>query len=455
MKVLWICNLILPEIAQELKLPFLPKEGWVEGLLHGLMEQENPPEMSIAFPIPKGMKKKGKAAWLDLLLPVRGEIPMGNGKVSFYGFTEDTSHPENYDFRLEREMKALLESARPDVIHCFGTEFPHTLAVARTLKLPKRLLISIQGPISVYAMHYMAHLPEKVQGDVTLRDLLKGDSILRQQQKFYMRGRNELQAVSLAGYVAGRTRFDRRLAMHWNPKLVYRPAGETLRATFYEGSWDRAKAQSGRIFVSQGDYPIKGLHYLLTAVGEFLEDAKTLDLTPEEKRLEEDLQIYVAGTNIIRNGGRMDRLKRTAYGAYLLELIAKYHLEDRVHMLGRLDAAQMKEQYLLASAYVCCSACENSPNSLGEAMVLGTPVVASDVGGIPDMIGQDEAFMYSASSDDTLEQIAKRLKAALVNCLTDPEESDRRAALAKVHGLENHDPERNRRQLMRIYEEMV
>ena len=40
MKVLWVCNLILPEIAEQLGLPSLPKEGWIEGLLHGLLEQE-------------------------------------------------------------------------------------------------------------------------------------------------------------------------------------------------------------------------------------------------------------------------------------------------------------------------------------------------------------------------------------------------------------------------------
>ena len=41
------------------------------------------------------------------------------------------------------------------------------------------------------------------------------------------------------------------------------------------------------------------------------------------------------------------------------------------------------------------SAIENSPNSLAEAMLVGTPIVASYVGGVPDMLkDKEEGFLY-------------------------------------------------------------
>lgn len=41
---------------------------------------------------------------------------------------------------------------------------------------------------------------------------------------------------------------------------------------------------------------------------------------------------------------------------------------------------------LKSNIFICPSSIENSPNSLGEAQLLGVPCIASFVGGIPDMI---------------------------------------------------------------------
>ena len=58
-------------------------------------------------------------------------------------------------------------------------------------------------------------------------------------------------------------------------------------------------------------------------------------------------------------------------------------LEDKVSFLGPLNAEQMKAEYLRSNVFLCPSSIENSPNSLGEAQMLGVPCVASYVGGIP------------------------------------------------------------------------
>lgn len=56
-------------------------------------------------------------------------------------------------------------------------------------------------------------------------------------------------------------------------------------------------------------------------------------------------------------------------------------------------------RYLASSVFVSVSTIENSPNSVGEAMLFGCPVVSSCVGGVLDMLehGQ-EGFLYQASA---------------------------------------------------------
>ena len=50
--------------------------------------------------------------------------------------------------------------------------------------------------------------------------------------------------------------------------------------------------------------------------------------------------------------------------------------------------------------FVCASSIENSSNSIGEAMILGVPVVASDVGGIKSFLSHEkEGLIYHGTAD--------------------------------------------------------
>jgi glycosyltransferase involved in cell wall biosynthesis len=59
--------------------------------------------------------------------------------------------------------------------------------------------------------------------------------------------------------------------------------------------------------------------------------------------------------------------------------------------------------------FVMPSFTEGTPNSIVEAMASGLPIIATDVGGIPDMIGEDAGILVPAADTEALAQAMQRL----------------------------------------------
>lgn len=430
MKVLWICNFMLPAIAKTLGLPATNKEGWLTGLANVIQEhaEENDIELAAAFPVPAEMDGTS------------GEAPVSGKPLKYYGFFEDMAHPETYDPLLEERISKIMKAFSPDVVHCFGTEFGHTLAASRVCPDQKRLLIGIQGLCSVYADAYMADLPEAIVNHRTFRDIVKKDSLKQQRQKFRDRGEREIEAVKNAGNVTGRTHWDAYYTGLWNPKATYFPMNETLRASFYDSVWEKEKSVPHRIFVTQGDYPIKGIHYLLAAL-------------PKLRETFPDVSVHVAGNSPVKYSTWKEKLKISAYGQYLRKLMKQGNVEDAVTFLGSLAADRMKQEYLECALFLCPSSIENSPNSLGEAMLLGVPCVSADVGGVSSIFhGEKDGILYEGFGK------AKDMSAAvdnLVHAVTrmwkEEEAQESFCKNAREHALATHDKENNYRTLTEIY----
>lgn len=442
MRVLWICNIMLPDIAKRLGQEVNNKEGWITGLMGAVLAYndsaaEKTVQLGIAFPIPKGQQ------FLQDVLLINEDYD-----IPFYGFREELLAAEQYDKAIEGDMSRIVAHFKPDIIHCFGTEYPHTLAAVKCFGKPERTLIGIQGLCRVYADCYMANLPRKVQKGVTFRDVVRKDTLVLQQQKFEGRGQWELAAVQGTGHVTGRTHWDKYWTGKWNPKAQYHVMNETLRKEFYSGQWSLEQCKKHSLFLSQGDYPIKGLHYMLLALPTILEQYP-------------DTEVYVAGNSLLRGKGIKAKMTISRYGAYLETLIKKYHLEEKIHFLGRLDAENMKAQYLRSHAFVCVSSIENSPNSLGEAMILGVPVITADVGGIKTMITEEEGYIFEgfckekAEEEQELQKISDRIADVVCMAFSNETAMQEKAMRARAHALKTHDGMVNHKRLIEIYEEMM
>lgn len=443
MKILWLCNVMMPMIAKQLNLEASNKEGWLSGLASVILKKkhENGIELAVAFPAPEKMLSEGHEVCTHT-------ITVMGGSLVCYGFREDVARPELYDSGLEDRLRRIIESCRPDMVHCFGTEYPHTLAMCRVFPKKQRLLISIQGLCSICSESYYADMPEKVIKSVTLRDYLKRDSIREQRQKFAMRGKMEIEAVKLAGNIAGRTEWDRYHTKEWNPDAAYYNMNETLRESFYGTVWNGENCIPHSIFLSQGDYPIKGFHYMLKAMPEILKQFP-------------DTKVYVAGNSIIEYRTIKQKLKISGYGKYLRKLIRENGLQDRIVMLGKLDEEQMKDRYLKSHLFVCCSSVENSPNSLGEAMLLGMPCVSADVGGISSIfIGGEDGILYEGfrnelNNGSNLEAVSARLAKSVIEIWKNQEKQKEYCRNARKHAEKSHNRERNYAKMTEIYTKII
>ena len=413
MKLMWVCNMMPSDVRKAAT----GKEGSANWLDHALSD----------------LRERGLC--IRILCREGTQRGILDEKCSFAAFRDKVPYrylPEVEAFFLE-ELKAY----QPDVIHIWGTEYAHTLAMmnaAEKLGMAERCVISIQGLCAVYARHYAEGIPVEVQRQYTLHDFLKRENILGQQRVYEKRGKLEVQALQKARHVIGRTPWDFVCSQILAPRAEYHFCNETLREPFYEGRWSYEGCQKHRIFASSCVYPVKGFHYLLEALAEIIQEYP-------------DTTLAVPGKGFLkldRNG----RLHQDNYHRYLKNMAEQYGLTDKIEFLGKLSPEGMKEQYLKAHVFALPSTIENSPNSLGEAMLLGTPCVAADVGGVTTMLESGrEGLTYQSTAPYMLAHCIKQVFA-----MEDRAEAMGRAA--SEHARITHDPGKNLEDLLGIYREI-
>ncbi len=352
MRILWLINFEIPLLGN-MK---MVKEGWISGMLSAIREYHPDQKIILLYP----QNRIGKNELKDI---------EGLKAIGYYRNWDPTKYNEG----LKDIFAEIVKDINPDVIHIMGTELPHTLSMCEAcerLSIIDKLIISIQGMMEPIAQMYDYALPFFVRYGCRLV-YKRPNSINRDKRKMKKRATYERIALSISKNVIGRTNWDKMYVSLINPNLKYYHNNEVLRDIFYNSEWDYDSCIKNTVFISQADYPIKGLHVLLEA-------AYML------KQRGYNLQYRIAGNNIIESQN-CDR-----YFEYIRMLLSKFSLMDNFKFLGFIDEEAMVTEYKRANIYVLPSLIENSPNSLGEAMIMGMPVISSDVGGIKDFISHGE-----------------------------------------------------------------
>jgi glycosyltransferase involved in cell wall biosynthesis len=101
------------------------------------------------------------------------------------------------------------------------------------------------------------------------------------------------------------------------------------------------------------------------------------------------------------------------YAKLVQDRIVELGLSDCVEMVGFLDNDQLRAAFTACSVLALCSVEESSPVSIAEAMALGKPVVATAVGGIPELVSHGETGYLVEFGD--VQAIANSLATLLVD----------------------------------------
>ena len=379
MKVLWISLVKFPPLCEYLEEPVPAHCGWMYASAKAMLKAIS--EVSLGVIVYSYGKKYEKHEIEGVTYYL---VPTG---------------------RIDRTSKKQIAVCRqaitdfsPDIIHIHGTEHSLAKAVCMANVSGVRIIANIQGLAGPYMRYADGGLSlwDKWT-NITPLDFYRGTFLLNAKRSFKHRAECEHYVLTHITDIIGRTQWDHDHVMAVNPRLHYHFMNETLRDSFYEKPlWDYAQCKKHSIFVSNSSSALKGAHQVLKAL-------------PIILRQYPDTVVNFCGSSVMSNNLK-GLLRFQGYHLYLRRLVKRLHLQEHVHFLGSLSEAQMKQQFLNANVYVMPSAIENSPNSLCEAQILGTPVVASYCGGTPTLLIEGQTgYFYRYEEFEQLAQTVMRL----------------------------------------------
>ena len=417
MKVLWTVNLIPAAVSVKLGKTSEVLGGWVESMAAKLSEN-NDIELGIVCKCEENLNFC--------------EVIDGITYFSLY-YTSSTSLSE-----LESKCNEIVTKFNPDIVNIEGTEFLHARAMqlsAKNHNIPA--VVSLQGILNGQYAYQCGQLPvDDMMFSKSLTNIFSAWIMhLRKTRWYKPRMKPEKEIIENADYILGRTTWDRAHSYAINPNAKYYPCSRILRAPFYEEKWSLEKTERHSIYVGNGYNALKGAHFVVMAL-------------PYLIREYPDVKVYIAGYKPFQENDKRSILKK-GYAAYLKKLIYDLGVQDHIEFTGPLKAPQVAQMLSKVNAYVLCSTIENSPNTLGEAMMVGTPCVSAYVGGVSDMAEDGKEALFYRNDDPKL--LAWNLKRIF--------DSDELALALSEAGKKKaritHDPERNAQLLIDAYTDIL
>lgn len=298
-------------------------------------------------------------------------------KVQKFRYNWDKSYRKSYDESNLIMMKNVIEEFTPDIIQVFGTESVFTPLIGKC-QIP--IVLYLQGMLNPI---YNAYYPN-LMNDSTIKSLKKdkaeflfNNGLIRRYKDLKDIADRERRVFKDAKYVIGRTSFDYRISRLYAPQSQYFKLNEMMRKSFYVSpKWEKPFGQSEyHIFSTLSGVTYKGFDVILRTA-KILKDNSC------------HFKWHIAGLNKNHSVVR------------LFEKFTRICSDDvGVTYLGVLNEGQLIEQLSQSDVMVHPSYIDNSPNSVCEAQLLGLPVIACYVGGVPDFIEHEVSGLLMPTND--------------------------------------------------------
>jgi glycosyltransferase involved in cell wall biosynthesis len=285
------------------------------------------------------------------------------------------------------DILKVVNDFKPDIIHLFGSESGMTEIIWNT-NIP--IILHLQGLITLYLKDWF---PLGInQRNIFLNSSARSNLFRRgyyfEYKLFKKRAKREIQAIKLSKYFFGRTAWDKEFALKYSTDANYFHCDEVLRPIFYKNSWEFTKNDFITIVSVINPQLYKGLDIVFQVAQMLVENNifefkwKIIGISPD--------------SDLVK---LMEKIYKKTFKTYLVEF--KGPLSGNV-LLGELTNS---------SLFIHPSHIDNSPNSVCEAMLLGMPVVAGNVGGLSSLITDGyDGLLYDSYKAKELYNIIISLK---------------------------------------------
>lgn len=414
MRVLWFTGVRLPAVTGK----ELDRAGWQESLRKALNEYHPDLQLYIASfgTEPYEPFTEQNATYYNIK---RKPAPDTRWKRLVKNWKHSTYEDDDLDRCLE-----IVDVVQPDLIFMFGTENPFGLLADR-FRVP--VVISIQAVINGLAERVFCGLsPAELLREFFTKETLIGNGVYHRYWQLRKLSAMEKQIYNRAMVFSGRTVWDKNWMSRLNRKATYYHIDRVLADEYYHQSWNYESTRENILFTTSSNAAFKGGITLVRVLARLKERGR------------DDIKLHMAGVH-----------PSSIVGRNVHRLILKHKLGDNIKLLNRIKPGEIIQEMKKARIFVLPSHMDNSPNSLGEAMLVGMPCIASNAGGIPSMISDGENGLLYKHTD--INALADKIEVLL----GDPVLAAKLGANAKITASERHSPERISNLTIKMYREVM